>query len=73
MTMRFKVGDLVEWNSEAGLVKGTIIKVHMKNFIFKGHNHYATEVCPQYEIRSTKTEHIAAHKDVALKLSSEER
>ncbi len=25
---RFKVGDLVTWNSEAGHVSGKIIKVH---------------------------------------------
>ena len=28
MTERFKVGDRVGWNSEAGHVSGTIIKVH---------------------------------------------
>jgi Hypervirulence associated proteins TUDOR domain len=28
MSERFKVGDHVTWNSEAGHVSGTIIKVH---------------------------------------------
>jgi hypothetical protein len=28
MTERFKVGDHVTWNSEAGYVSGTIIRVH---------------------------------------------
>jgi Hypervirulence associated proteins TUDOR domain len=30
MTHKFKVGDRVTWNSEAGHVSGTIIKVHTK-------------------------------------------
>ncbi|MCA9810380.1 MAG: HVA1 family protein, partial [Candidatus Dadabacteria bacterium] len=32
MAARFKVGDNVSWNSEAGRVSGTIIKVHTKDF-----------------------------------------
>ena len=28
LTKRFKVGDRVSWNSEAGRVSGTIIRVH---------------------------------------------
>jgi Hypervirulence associated proteins TUDOR domain len=31
MTKRFKVGDHVTWNSEAGNVSGTIIKVYAKD------------------------------------------
>jgi hypothetical protein len=31
MTKRFKVGDQVTWNSEAGRVGGEIIKVHTKD------------------------------------------
>jgi DUF2945 family protein len=30
MTKRFKVGDRVTWNSKAGHVSGTIIKVHQE-------------------------------------------
>ena len=30
MEKRFKVGDHVTWNSEAGRVSGKIIKVHTK-------------------------------------------
>ena len=33
---RFKVGDLVTWNSEAGRVSGTIIKVHTDDVDYKG-------------------------------------
>jgi DUF2945 family protein len=67
MTERFKVGDHVTWNSEAGYVSGKIIKVHTKNVNYKGHTHQATEGDPQYEIKSDKTDHIAIHKGTALK------
>ena len=38
----FKVGDRVGWNSEAGHVSGTIIKVHTQDFDYKGHTHHAS-------------------------------
>ena len=66
MTRRFKVGDHVGWNSEAGHVSGTIIAVHTKDFDYKGHRRHASEDDPQYEIKSDKTDHIAAHKGSAL-------
>jgi hypothetical protein len=66
MTERFKVGDRVTWNSEAGHVSGTIIRVHTTDFDYKGHTHRATADSPQYEIKSGKTDHIAAHKGSAL-------
>lgn len=66
MTTKFQVGDNVSWNSEAGKVSGTIIKIHTKNFDYKGYTHHATEEEPQYEIKSSKTDHIAAHKGSAL-------
>jgi len=62
MAKKLKVGDHVTWNSEAGHVTGTIIKVHTKDFKYKGYTHHATEDDPQYEIKSDKTDHIAAHK-----------
>jgi hypothetical protein len=64
---KFKVGDHVTWNSEAGLVSGKIIKVHTKDFDYKGHTHHASKDDPQYEIKSDRTDHIAAHKGSALK------
>jgi hypothetical protein len=67
MTHKFKVGDHVSWNSEAGHVSGKIIKVHTSNFQYKGYTHHASEDDPQYEIKSDKTDHIAAHKGSALK------
>lgn len=66
METKFKTGDKVTWNSEAGKVSGTIIKIHTKDFDYKGHTHHATENDPQYEIKSLKTDHVAAHKGSAL-------
>jgi hypothetical protein len=67
MTSKFKVGDHVTWNSEAGHVSGKIIKVHTRNVLYKGYTHHASDDEPQYEIKSDKTDHIAMHKGTALK------
>ena len=67
MTTLYKVGDHVTWNSEAGQVSGRIIRVHLSDFDYKGYTHHATPEDPQYEIRSDKTDHIAAHKGAALR------
>lgn len=66
MSERFKVGQRVGWNSEAGHVSGTIIKIHTSDFDYKDHTHRAMPESPQYEIKSSKTDHIAAHKGSAL-------
>ena len=66
MAHEFKIGDHVTWNSEAGHVSGTITKVHTKDFDYKGYTHHASPDDPQYEIKSDKTDHIAAHKGGAL-------
>jgi hypothetical protein len=63
---RFKVGDRVGWNSEAGRVSGVIIRVHTKDTDHKGYTHHASADDPQYEIKSSKTDHIAMHKGAAL-------
>ncbi len=63
---KFSKGDHVSWNSEAGRVSGHIIKVQERDFDYKGHTHRASSDDPQYEIRSDKTDHIAAHKEGAL-------
>jgi hypothetical protein len=67
MSQKFNVGDHVSWNSEAGRVRGTIIKVHTSDFNYKGYIHHATKDDPQYEIKSDKTDHVAAHKGGALR------
>lgn len=62
----FSVGDHVSWNSEAGRVSGRIVKVHYQDFDYRGHRRRASRDDPQYEIKSDKTDHIAAHKGGAL-------
>ena len=73
MPKKLKVGDHVTWNSEAGQVSGRIIKAHFRNFVFKGYTHHASKDDPQYEIKSDKSDHIAAHKRSALRLRSARR
>ena len=67
MTRKFKVGDRVSWNSEAGRVSGRIIKVHTRDVNYKGYIHHASKDAPQYAIKSDKTDHVALHKGIALK------
>jgi hypothetical protein len=62
----FKIGDHVGWNSEVGRVSGHVIRVHTHDFHYKGHTHRASGDDPQYEIRSDRTDHVAAHKGSAL-------
>ena len=63
---KYSVGDHVSWNSEAGRVAGQIIRVHRADFDYKGHRHRASREEPQYEIKSDRTDHVAAHKEAAL-------
>ena len=51
-------------------MSGTIIAIHTKDFRYKGHMRRASEDDPQYEIKSDKTDHIAAHKGSALEYAS---
>lgn len=67
MTKTFKRGDVVEWNSEAGHVRGVILKKVVSNIRFKGYVHHASRTDPQYLIKSVKTDHIAIHKGQALR------
>lgn len=67
-TKSFKRGDHVSWNSEAGRVRGHILRVHTKDVDYKGYVHHATADDPQYEIKSDKTDHVALHKGRALRL-----
>jgi hypothetical protein len=67
MAKTFKRGDHVEWNSEAGRVRGTVIKRVVFDTRFKGYLHHASKDEPQYIIKSDKTDPIAIHKGKALK------
>lgn len=69
----FSVGDHVRWNSEAGRVSGTIIKIVRANLRWKGYLHHASASEPQYIIKSDKTEHLAIHKKAALRLVRRQR
>jgi hypothetical protein len=67
MATDFKWGDHVEWNSEAGRVRGTIQKKVTREITFKGYKRHASKEEPQYLIQSDKTDHLAIHKGSALK------
>ena len=67
MTPNFKVGDHVQWNSEAGRVRGTIKKRVVSAITFKGYTVHASKEEPQYLIESDTTDHLAMHKGSALK------
>lgn len=66
---KFSIGDHVTWNSEVGQVSGTIIAIHVADFTYKGHPRHACKDDPHYEIKSDRTDHIAAHKGSALRLT----
>ena len=66
MKQDFKVGDYVGWNSEAGLVRGTIKKKITSAITFKGYTVHASKEEPQYLIKSDTTDHLAMHKGSAL-------
>ena len=66
-TKSFHRGDHVSWNSEAGRVRGRILRMHTKDVDYKGHTHHASPDDPQYEIKSDKTDHVALHKGKALR------
>jgi len=63
----FKAGDHVEWNSEAGRVRGTVKKKIVSRIKFKGYTVHASKETPQYLIKSDKTDHLAMHRGSALR------
>jgi len=67
LNKNFKVGDHVEWNSEAGRVQGMIRKKIASAITFKGYTVRASKEEPQYLIKSDTTDHLAMHKGSALK------
>ena len=68
MAHDFKAGDHVEWNSEAGWVRGTVKKKHTSEITFKGYTVHASKEEPRYLIKRDKTDHLAMHKGSALRL-----
>ena len=73
MKRELTVGDHVEWNSEAGRVRGRIIRKVTSRIKFKGYTVHASKQEPQYEIKSDKTDHLAMHKGSALKKLSKSK
>src|ERR1039458_904592 len=67
MKHEFKVGDHVEWNSEAGHVRGSIREKVTSHIKFKTYIVRASKEEPQYLIKSDTTDHMAMHKGAALK------
>ena len=54
MSKIFKRADHVEWNWEAGRVRGVILKKVVSNARFKCYVHHASKAEPQYFIAMTK-------------------
>jgi hypothetical protein len=69
MSTSFKVGDAVRWNSEAGEIRGTVVKVHTRDVEFMGRHRPASKDEPQYEVKSDKTGHLAMHHAAALQVT----
>ena len=67
MKHKFKIGDHVEWSSEAGHVRGTIKRKFTSAIKFKTYMVRASKEEPQYLIKSDKTDHLAMHKGSAIK------
>ncbi|MGH9562794.1 MAG: DUF2945 domain-containing protein, partial [Terracidiphilus sp.] len=65
-------GDHVARNSEAGRVRGVVLKKVTSNMRFKGYVHHASKEEPQYLIQSDKTDHVAIHKGRPLRLLKSE-
>jgi hypothetical protein len=65
MRMKFRVGDHASWNRRRA--SGRIVEVHASDFDYKGHRHRASPDNPHYEIKSDRSEHIAAHYGKALR------
>lgn len=67
MSHAYKAGDKVQWNSEAGTIHGTVVRVHTQDVEFCGRQRHCSKDEPQYEVKSDKTGHLAMHKEQALK------
>ena len=59
-------GDHVRWNSDAGHVRGVVVKKHTEDVEFDGRMRRCSPDDPQYEVKSDKTGKHALHKADAL-------
>lgn len=67
MKHEFKVWDHVEWNLEAGYVRGAIKKKIASTIKFKSYTVRISKEEPQYLSKSDTTDHLAMHMGSALK------
>ncbi len=67
MARGFKKGDAVSWNSEAGRIRGTVLKKVTRPMTFKTYTVRASKEAPQYLVKSDKTGRLAMHKESALR------
>jgi hypothetical protein len=54
LKQKFKIGEHVTWNSEAGHVSGTIIKIHLRDFDYKGYTRHASKKILNMKLRAIK-------------------
>ena len=54
MRKQFKVGDRVAWNSEAGRVRGRIVRVHSRKVTYKGYTRHASKEEPHTRSRARR-------------------
>jgi hypothetical protein len=54
MNRQFEKGDTVHWSSSGGASTGKVIKVHTKDFSFKGVRHRAAANEPLYEVERAR-------------------
>jgi DUF2945 family protein len=64
---KIHIGDHVRWNSEAGMVRGVIVRALTSKTRWKGYLRHASKAEPQSVIKSDTTDHMAAHKGTALR------
>jgi hypothetical protein len=66
MATEFKRGDPVEWHSEAGRVRGTVLKKVTRAITFQGCRRHASPQEPRYIVKTDQTGDLALHKGSAL-------
>lgn len=67
MSQAFKVGDRVQWNSDAGYSTGTITRKVTTEVNFKGYVRHASEKDPQYIIKNEVNNQEVMQRGVTLR------
>ena len=67
MTKTFAKGDKVAWNTSQGETHGTVERKLTKATDIKGHHVAASKDNPEYLVKSSKSDGMAAHKPEALR------